>query len=173
MQKVLIFDTSILCVWLRVPGKETCGSGDDRWDYSKIEALIEKEKQIKTIFVLPLAAIIETGNHIAQANTKRFETAQSLANLIRLAADQQTPWAAFTEQSILWNSDSLKSLADSWPQLASEKISIGDATIKSVAEYYFSQKIFVEILTGDKGLKSYEPSSQSSLAPRYKRRRNG
>ena len=25
MKKVLIIDTSIMCVWLQVPGKETCG----------------------------------------------------------------------------------------------------------------------------------------------------
>lgn len=29
MVKVLIFDTSILCVWLGVPGKETCGSKEN------------------------------------------------------------------------------------------------------------------------------------------------
>jgi hypothetical protein len=172
MQKVLIFDTSILCVWLRVPGKETCGSSDDHWNYSRVEALIEREKQTPTTFVLPLATIIETGNHIAQTNTNRFELAQSLANLIRLAADQQTPWAAFTDQTILWSPESLKSLADSWPQLVTERISIGDATIKSVAEFYSKSNFSVEILTGDKGLKSYEPLSQSTLSPRYKTRRN-
>lgn len=25
MRKVLVIDTSVLCVWLKVPGKETCG----------------------------------------------------------------------------------------------------------------------------------------------------
>ena len=25
MKKVLVIDTSVLCVWLKVPGKETCG----------------------------------------------------------------------------------------------------------------------------------------------------
>jgi hypothetical protein len=80
---------------------------------SGVEALIEREKQTLTTFVLPLATIIETGNHIAQTNINRFELAQSLANLIRLAADQQTPWAAFTDQTILWSSESLKSLAES------------------------------------------------------------
>ena len=24
MKKVLVIDTSVLCVWLKVPGKETC-----------------------------------------------------------------------------------------------------------------------------------------------------
>ena len=28
MKKVLVIDTSVLCVWLKVPGKETCGSSN-------------------------------------------------------------------------------------------------------------------------------------------------
>lgn len=33
MRKVLIIDTSILCVWLQVAGMETCGPNNDRWTY--------------------------------------------------------------------------------------------------------------------------------------------
>jgi hypothetical protein len=36
-------------------------------------------------------------------------------------------------------------------------VSIGDASIKQVAEYYARMGRTVEILTGDAGLKSYEP----------------
>ena len=32
MKKVLVIDTSILCVWLSIPGFETCGSQEDKWD---------------------------------------------------------------------------------------------------------------------------------------------
>ena len=31
---------------------------------------------------------------------------------MKLTADNQTPWAAFIEQSVLWNSENLKQLAD-------------------------------------------------------------
>lgn len=61
MQKVLIVDTSILCAWLGVPGKETCGAKSDRWDQNKVKQKIEAEKKQNTTFVLPLATIIETG----------------------------------------------------------------------------------------------------------------
>ncbi len=37
MIKVLIFDTSILCVWLGVPGKVTCGSKENYWDKAKVD----------------------------------------------------------------------------------------------------------------------------------------
>jgi len=32
MKKVLIIDTSILCVYLGVPGKDTCGTDQNKWD---------------------------------------------------------------------------------------------------------------------------------------------
>lgn len=116
-----------------------------------------------------MAAIIETGNHIAQAATKRYEIAQALAKIILKTAKEETPWAAFTEQSVLWDIiQGLKNLAAEWFELAQQKISIGDATIKSVAEYYARTGLKVEILTGDAGLKEYEPIT-SVPTPRRRR----
>lgn len=169
MNKVLIIDTCILCVYLGIPGKDTCGSDNNQWNKQRVEDLLKKEEQNSTTFVLPLAAIIETGNHIAQATTKRYEIAQALAEIILKTAKQQTPWAAFTEQSGLWDVQGLKNLAAEWPKLAQQKISIGDATIKSVAEYYASTGFTVEILTGDAGLKAYEPIT---AIPTPRRRRS-
>ncbi|WP_009632213.1 hypothetical protein [Synechocystis sp. PCC 7509] len=157
MKKVLVIDTSILCVYLEVPGKDTCGSNKDQWDKQRVDDLLKKEVQESTIFVLPLAAIIETGNHIAQAVTKRYEIAQALAEIILKTAKQETPWAAFTEQSVLWDTQGLKNLAAEWPELAKQKLSIGDATIISVAEYYAKMGSTVKILTADKGLEAYQP----------------
>jgi len=169
MGKVLIFDTSILCVWLGVPGKETCGSKDNFWNKAKVEKILQQEEKLKTTFVLPLASIIETGNHIAQSSNLRYEIALKLAELMKLTADNQTPWAAFTEQSELWNSEQIKQLADEFPQLAMQKLSLGDATIKGVADYYAKSGYEVEILTGDGGLKSYEPA-KPPLIPRRKQK---
>ena len=55
-----------------------------------------------------------------------------------------------------------------WPELAAQKISIGDATIKSVADYYAKTGLEVEILTGDAGLKAYQPVTPVST-PRRRR----
>ncbi|MGL4375199.1 MAG: hypothetical protein ACRCT1_02075, partial [Microcoleaceae cyanobacterium] len=85
MRKVLIIDTSILCVWLQVPGKETCGSDKNQWNKERLEPILADEEKKKTIFVLPLATIVETGNHIAQAKSKRYEIAQKLAEIITAA----------------------------------------------------------------------------------------
>ncbi len=156
--KIIVIDTSVLCCYLNIPGKETCGYGDSKWDHKKVLKYINDETKKNATLVLPLATIIETGNHVAQAKERRYECAQELATIMIKTANKETPWAAFTEQSDLWNAEKLKSLALTWPSLAATKISLGDATIKDVADYYSKiDKWKVEIFTGDKGLKSYEP----------------
>ncbi|MEH2182167.1 hypothetical protein [Nostoc sp.] len=162
MRKVLIIDTSIICVYLGVPGKETCGYDNDKWDKKRVEVRFQEEEKQGAKFILPIATIIETGNHIAQANFKRYEIAQAFGNILVKVADGVIPWGVFeTQVGELWNSEQLKQLAIEWPTLASRKISIGDATIKTVAEYYAktSSTFQVEIFTGDGGLKAYEPAT--------------
>jgi hypothetical protein len=157
-KKVLIIDTSILCVYLGVAGKETCGPENDKWDKKRVDEKMKQELEQKTTIVLPLATILETGNHISQSPGDRYKMALALAKIMADAADNKTPWAAFTDQSTLWSADKLKELAAEWPNLATQKLSIGDATIKTVAEYYAEEDGRpVEIFTGDQGLKSYEP----------------
>ncbi len=159
-RKVLILDTSVLCCWLRVPGKDTAGPTNDLWTPERISELLEQEKRNRSTFVLPIASLIETGNHIAQAESLRYERARELAEHIKATADGQTPWAAFTDQSALWESEQLLLLAEGWPKLASAGMSIGDVTIKDVAEHYAKAGFTVEILTGDEGLKAYQPTSR-------------
>ena len=170
MKRVIILDTSVLCVWLNVPNMANCGPHDAQWDRAKVEARINEGIKEKALFVLPLATLIETGNHIAQTSHSRKNLAESLAELMRKSADRRSPWAAFSDQSILWEPNNLKALADTWPMLAAQKITIGDATIKNVAELYNQMGYATEILTGDQGLKAYEPVAPIVL-PRRRRRR--
>jgi hypothetical protein len=168
MKRVLILDTSILCVWLGVPGKGSCGPDHDRWDAPRVAERIQEATDGGATLVLPLASIIETGNHISQGAGDRYEKAQQLATVIRNTADEKTPWAAFTDQSVLWGVDQLRTLAGEWPQLAAQKLSIGDATIKHVAEHYACMGFHVEILTGDQGLKAHEPAAPPPIPRRRK-----
>jgi hypothetical protein len=151
---------------------DVCGPERDVWDAVRVGKKIKAEEANRTLFVLPLATILETGNHIAQAAHSRKKRADHLADLMRKSADQQTPWAAFSDQSVLWSPEKLKVLADSWPPLAAQKLSLGDATIKDVAEYYAQMGYAVEILTGDEGLKAYEPLVPLQT-PRRRQRRRG
>ena len=167
-KQVFILDTSVLCCWLQIPGKEEAGPLHDRWNHQRISTLLAKERALQSTFVLPLATLIETGNHIAQAPHHRFECASRLAACLQEATDAQSPWAAFTDQSPLWQADLLRELAVTWPQLATGGTSIGDATIKNVAEYYARAGYVVEILTGDEGLKAYQPAKPPQI-PRRRR----
>ena len=65
---ILIIDTSILCVWLQIPGMEECGRDSDKWTFKRVDEKVNKERKDGTDFVLPIATIIETGNHIAHIN---------------------------------------------------------------------------------------------------------
>jgi hypothetical protein len=160
MKKVLIIDTSILCVYLGVPGKETCGDDNDKWDKKRVGIRFQEEEKQGTDFILPLATIIETGNHIAQANSMRYEIAKAFADILVKVADGIIPWAVFTtELDELWSKEKLKELALEWPVLASRNISLGDATIKNVAQFYAKTGSPVEIFTGDKELKAYESAT--------------
>lgn len=156
-KRVLIIDTSILCVWLQVPGMESCGKDGDVWNYERVAHKIEEEQKNGTTFVLPLAAIIETGNHITHAQGDVYQYAKNFADMIKDSADNKSPWAAFTAQSDLWGADGLKALVQRWLDNEPKAQSLGDASIVDVAEYYARMGQEVEILTGDSGLKSYEP----------------
>ncbi|MGM3309266.1 hypothetical protein ACSQ6I_25365 [Anabaena sp. WFMT] len=160
MRKVLLIDTSLLCVWLKVPGKET--AGNNKWDFELVDEKIHTEIEKGTTLVLPLATVIETGNHIAQAKTTNSDskriTSERFAEIMIDAADEKSPWAAFHEQIILWEAEGLKNLADKFPNQAVEKTSMGDASIVVLGWYYYREKGFhVEFLTDDNGLKSQEP----------------
>ncbi|KZE95416.1 hypothetical protein AVP43_02356 [Geobacillus stearothermophilus] len=168
-RKILVIDTSILCCWLQIPGKETCGSQGNMWNYERVNDLLTDEEHQGATFVLPLATIIETGNHIVQAAKDRYEYAQKLVRIIQKALDKESPWAQFSEQAELWKADELHKLIAEWPQQANQRLSIGDSTIKSVADYYAKVSGWeVEILTGDEGLKAYEPAKPTRV-PRRRR----
>ena len=160
MRKVLLIDTSLLCVWLKVPGKET--AGNNKWDFELVNEKILTEIEKGTTLVLPLATVIETGNHISQAkntnsDSKRI-TSEEFAKIMIAAADEKSPWAAFREQIVLWEAEGLKNLAEKFPNQAVEKTSMGDASIVVLGWYYYYEKGFhVEFLTDDNGLKSQEP----------------
>ena len=165
---MLILDTSVLCVWLKVPGKETCGSGKTCLDFETVNGQIKSAIELQYTLVLPLASILETGNHITHAREYRHERATALAELMIKAADEASPWAAFSDQQTLWVPEGLKKLAQAWPDLAARKLSIGDATITQVADYYTQMGFLVQIFTGDQGLQEHHPT-QPSVQPRRRR----
>ena len=171
MRKVLLIDTSLLCVWLKVPGKET--AGNNKWDFELVNEKILTEIAKGTTLVLPLATVIETGNHIAQAKTTNSDgkriTSEKFAQIMICAADETSPWAAFREQIVLWEAEGLKNLAEKFPDQVVKKTSMGDASIVVLGYYYHEKGFHVEFLTDDNGLKSQEPPPPKSPTRRSSR----
>ncbi|BAZ82172.1 hypothetical protein NIES73_34430 [Sphaerospermopsis kisseleviana NIES-73] len=170
MRKVLLIDTSLLCVWLKVPGKET--AGNNKWDFELVNEKIHTEIKKGTTLILPLATVIETGNHIAQAKTgDKWTSAEKFAEIMIFAADETSPWAAFREQIVLWETEGLKKLAATFPNQAVQNTSMGDASIVVLGWYYYSEKGFhVEFLTDDEKLKSQEPPPPTTPTRRSSRK---
>lgn len=160
MRKVLIIDTCLLCVWLKAPNMGICHGNDYKWDFKRVDDKIKAEIANSTTLVLPVATVVETGNHIAQANAKdkKFKIAEAFAHIMTDAADEKSPWAAFSEQIVLWEADALKDSANNFPTHATQATSMGDASIVILGKYYREEKGYhVEFVTADKGLKSQEP----------------
>ena len=169
MKKVLLIDTSILCLHLDIPGKNTA----KHWDKTSVADKIKAETEKNTEFVLPLATIIETGNHIAQIRSghkdARYQRASELIELLKKSARQESPWVASLGQHELWKMDELAKTLNDWPTLAAAEQSIGDRTIILLAEFYQKRGYLVEIFTDDEQLKSYTPTSRKKITRRKKR----
>lgn len=169
-KKVLIIDTSILMVWLNVPGFETAGKGNE-WTIDNVTEKLQKEQDNGTCFILPIATIIEAGNHIAQVK-KGDEICKSLVNrfadLLENVAKNETPWTLFKNQAELWSPEQLIELAEQWRKTGIMKLSLGDASIVKIAQYY-QPTYEVEIFTGDRQLKGYEKLPQEFIIPRRRK----
>ncbi len=163
-KKLLIIDTSVYCVWLDIPERNTCYD-----EFGKL--LTTKEIQNKIIdyttqgyqFVLPMAVIIETGNHIAQIKTQnlRTEKAKQFTEHITKSLDATMPWIAFDNQKALFETENLREMVMTWEsevyktQQGQKGISMGDVAIAQVAKFYQPTNE-VMIFTGDLGLRNFE-----------------
>jgi hypothetical protein len=86
MSSICIIDTSIFCNILKVPTKSQ----------QYIETMKQFEHHIKSryTFLLPMATIYETGNHIAQNGDGRVrrKTAELFVEQVRKAFHGEAPW---------------------------------------------------------------------------------
>jgi hypothetical protein len=97
---VTFIDTSVLCELLRVPGK--CQQHDMVRD--EFQRRIEQGER----FVIPITAVIETGNHIAQATGDRRAAAERFCRLLATAASGEAPYVMNQEA---WDEQFLKELS--------------------------------------------------------------
>lgn len=155
MAKVMIIDTNIMCVWLKVPGKDYAGKNNE-WDYQKVSAHINDEVSRGTKLCLPMTSIIETGNHIAHVNGNKVPSADALQNMIIKSANGDTPWLVLDQQNAIWQEEKLAEMVKNWnAEVKLKEHALGDAIIVEIAKYYASN-FEIEIFTGDALLKEYE-----------------
>lgn len=154
--KILVLDTSVLCVYLEIPGKDVC-SGQINLTHEMAVNEINTKEQGGWKFVLPVACVIEAGNHIAQCTGDRFSIASRLVTMIRAAIQAQSPWIVFQDNLDIWHPDNIAWL-DDWANHAASGLSMADRTIALIADDYSRKGFEVDIFTCDSQLKAYQPT---------------
>lgn len=152
-RQVTFVDTSILLEVLRVPGKSQRPE--------EIRNELRERTQTGETMVLPTAAIIETGNHIAQvAGEARRQRAEALVVLLRATSAGTAPW---TLNGAVWNGALLEAICDGargclpLADMAAQRVGAGDVSILAEAEAYERRVagVAVAVWTLDAGLAAY------------------
>ena len=154
--KILILDTSVLCVFLDIPDWNTC-DGEIKLNHELAVKEIDERKKAGWKFVLPVACVIETGNHIVHCKGDKYHLAKLLIELIIAALEGKSPWIVFTENLEIWKLTNIKWLIG-WADHAVAGLSLADKTIAYIADDYFRNGFEVEIFTCDQPLKAYQPT---------------
>jgi hypothetical protein len=160
MSSICLIDTSVFTNLLNVPGRNQ--------DKSEVIQAYQEYVELNCKFILPIATILETGNHIAQNGNGRVRraTAQRFINEVKAAFDGLAPWSPAeipTEKEILvWLEDfPQKAGQNKSPDKINEGTSLGDLTIikefdKCCARFSMSE-IFVWSLDSDLQRCHYRP----------------
>lgn len=124
MSSIRIIDTSVFCNILNVPGRSQ----------QQVQALQELNGFLKAgdSLLLPIATVLETGNHIAQCSDGRLrrQAAERFAKQVRLAIAGDIP---FTPTPFPTAGDVAVWISD-FPDKATQGIGFGDLSIIKVFE---------------------------------------
>lgn len=129
--RIVFIDTSVLCNLVRVHGKHQ--------DREKIVREMKDRTQAGETFILPVTAVIETGNHIAQAGAHRHEAAARLSTYLQLIVQGKAPWVL---HEMGWDAAFLERFREGagsgidWPALAARGVGAGDLCIATEVERY-------------------------------------
>lgn len=84
--RVYFIDTSVLDNLLEIPKKSQ--------DREQAKHDFAKRQSENSRFILPITAVIETGNHIAQLSDGRVRRniAEKFSSMLELTAQRQAPW---------------------------------------------------------------------------------
>ncbi len=143
MRAVAIVDTSIFCNVLNIPNM----NGEREQVMKELEDLLK----IETALLLPMAAVYETGNHIAHLgngrNRRRF--AEAFVEQVKQAMTGEAPWQVMqvptTEEVGEW--------LNGFPDSAMRGAGMGDLSIIQEWEKFKrkvpDRRVFIWSLDGD------------------------
>ncbi|HWK25278.1 MAG TPA: hypothetical protein VNS09_01870 [Solirubrobacter sp.] len=142
MRTVTFIDTSVLVEILGVPGK----SQQSAAVRSELAARVAAGESM----VLPTAAIIETGNHIAQLadGGARRKLAGGFVKLLHATALGEAPWVLHGAR---WDADLLRGVCDGvrggpgLVEMAQQGIGAGDVSILAEASAYAERVAHVDV----------------------------
>jgi len=140
---VCLVDTSIFCNVLEVPNR--CQDKD-----AVLDGLREKIESGWSL-LLPVAAIIETGNHIAQVadGRQRRGVAERFVEQVKMALNGEAPWVV----TPLPEKEAWLAWLNEFPEHAMREVGIGDLTIIKEFErqctLYSMRRVLIWSLDGD------------------------
>ena len=142
-------DTSVLLNILAVPQK----SQNRTAVMTQLNAYVDN----RSVLILPMAAIIETGNHIAHIGDGhlRRSIAQKMSELIEKTVHGEVPWG-YDKGEL--DSSELEKLARQFPDAAMREVGLGDLSIIAACERYRERNgeyVQVHIWSLDKHLQAY------------------
>ncbi len=158
MQRVVFLDTSVLLNVLDVPDKN-----------GEKEAILPRFRELAksgtALMVIPMAAVIEVGNHIAQLENGavRRQRMERFADFLRQSLSGRPPWVV---SGAIWDAVFLSELVEGHQErpgmvdLSSGGVGAGDGSILLELERYRQRsdvpsKLPVELWSLDQGLQAY------------------
>ena len=132
MSTVHFVDTTVMTALLNIPkhnSDERCMAAKEEYE------LLDKNGDV---FVLPLAVLVETGNHIAHIpdGNMRREIAIKFVTLIREATKPKNNWNVMPEISV----SVMGAILDQFPEQAMTGVGFGDVSIIEQFNEYWENR---------------------------------
>lgn len=130
MRTVHFIDTSVMVELLNIPGMNTQHEAAKK----EYDMLVEDEDS----FVLPVATLIETGNHIAHIpdGRKRFEIANKFTNIVKRGIGGEENWNVVPEIPL----NVLERMMEQFPEQATVQTGLGDIGIIEQFEDFWKKR---------------------------------
>lgn len=143
MSAIVIVDSSVLLNIIDVPGRNQRRAEV----LDRLAALIDSEDHL----FIPMAAIVEVGNHIAHVanGAQRRAAAERFVKEVRSALADEAPWKPINFPS----NHEVLSWLDAFPDSATKGVGMGDLSIRqeweSCCHRYSMSRVWVWTLDGD------------------------